>query len=191
MNNKYYAGIGSRKTPSEILEKMKVIGYVLSKENFTLRSGGAEGADLAFESGSVLGRGKREIYLPWRLFNENRSPFCEPSSEAYELASKYHPRWSALSNGAKSLHARNMHQILGLDLRTPSMFVVCYCNGTGGTMQALRVALDKKIPIINLANTERYVTLLTAFVDIYSITCGGKYEVSENISFLVESEPAK
>jgi predicted Rossmann fold nucleotide-binding protein DprA/Smf involved in DNA uptake len=48
---KYYAGIGSRETPKEICNKMTEIASLLEKQDFVLRSGGANGADSAFEKG--------------------------------------------------------------------------------------------------------------------------------------------
>lgn len=48
-----YAGIGSRQTPDDILELMHRIGSTLAINGFTLRSGGAVGADTAFEQGAV------------------------------------------------------------------------------------------------------------------------------------------
>ena len=47
---KYYTGIGSRKTPENILKKFKDIATFLETKQYILRSGGAEGADSAFES---------------------------------------------------------------------------------------------------------------------------------------------
>lgn len=85
---RYYTGIGSRGTPSEILEIMTDIARFLAETGYTLRSGGASGADTAFESG-VLHIDKKEIYLPWSGFNGNTSPRFGVSDEAMELASKY------------------------------------------------------------------------------------------------------
>jgi hypothetical protein len=145
-NNKiYYAGIGSRKTPPDILEEMKVVGYVLAKEGFILRSGGADGADSAFEKGCDQAKGEKEIFLPWKDFNGNSSIHYTPSPEAFELAEKHHPHWNSLKHGAKCLHARNGHQILGADLKTPVSVVVCYSCGVGGTEQALRIARSLNI----------------------------------------------
>ena len=47
--NNTYAGIGSRETPKEILKEMTKIGQELESKGYTLRSGGAIGADKAFE----------------------------------------------------------------------------------------------------------------------------------------------
>ena len=48
---KFYAGIGSRETPVNILYMMKKLARALGKSDWTLRSGGAKGADSAFYSG--------------------------------------------------------------------------------------------------------------------------------------------
>jgi len=166
MNKIYYAGIGSRKTPPEILEKMKVIGYVLATDGYVLRSGGAEGADSAFETGCDKAKGEKQIFLPWKGFNDNQSFLHTPSPEAFELAAKYHPSWNFLKHGAKCLHARNSHQVLGEDLMTPVRFVICYSEGTGGTEQALRIAEKFSVPIINLYDASSF---LTAFWKIYEV----------------------
>ena len=47
----FYTGVGNRDTPHEYLEKMTVLASLLEKEGCILRSGGAEGADTAFENG--------------------------------------------------------------------------------------------------------------------------------------------
>lgn len=163
----YYAGIGSRQTPDNILEVMTSVASALEKLGFILRSGGAGGADLAFELG-VQDVANKEIYLPWPGFNSeerfkllgnralhgkihNIHPAVQ--KQAQQMAAKYHPAWHRCSQGAKKLHARNCHQALGRDLKTPSAFCVCWTkNGqaSGGTGQALRIFKDRNIPIYNL-----------------------------------------
>lgn len=153
-NKKYYAGIGSRNTPRWVLDCMKNLGYCLS-DDFILRSGGADGADSYFEIGCDKGSGEKEIFLPWRGFNNNDSKLYNISTDALNIAEKYHPAWNRLSQGAKKLMARNSYQVLGYDLNTPSSFIVCYTkNGklTGGTAQALKIAKDYNIPIFNFGN---------------------------------------
>lgn len=147
-----YTGIGSRKTPSNILNIMIKLGRLFAFKNFTLRSGGANGADLAFERGCDICNGKKEIYLPWKNFNNNDSILFNITEEAIELARNYHPHWNKLSNGVKKLHARNCYQVLGMNLDNPTDFIVCWTEKSGGTQQALRIAKDYKIPIFNLIN---------------------------------------
>ena len=65
---KYYAGIGSRETPKEICNKMTEIASLLEKQDFVLRSGGAQGADHAFEIG-ISDQLMMDIYLPYINFN--------------------------------------------------------------------------------------------------------------------------
>ena len=165
----YYTGIGSRQTPKEMLDYMMTIGYTLAKSGLVLRSGAAEGADSAFERGCDAGHGRKEIYLPWNGFNHRTIdgisvlPF---STEAMELASRTHPAWDKLNDGGRRLHARNGHQILGKDvssLDALSRFVICWTMGTGGTEQALRLARQYDVPIINLEKTKSDTVLLSVF----------------------------
>lgn len=150
---KHYAGIGSRETPRHVLDIFEFnIAPSLCMQGYTLRSGAAPGADSAFERGCDSLRGSKEIWLPWYGFEDNTSKLVVSKKEAFELAELYHDRWNLLSQGARKLHARNMHQVLGEDLNTPVKFVVCFTPGgkrSGGTGQALRLASDKGIPVFD------------------------------------------
>ena len=148
----YYAGIGSRETPKEILELFERIAVYLAQNGYVLRSGGADGADKAFEVGCDKGKGQKEIYLPWPKFNHSSSHLVVSDTLAFDLAKKYHPAYDKLSDAAKKLQARNTHQILGWDLKSPSYLVICWTphgKAIGGTAQALRIAKDYNIPIFN------------------------------------------
>lgn len=155
---KYYTGVGSRETPPEIIASMSSIAMTLAARDYCLRSGGAPGADTAFEQG-VPPSGAKEIFLPWRGFNGHPSPLFTPSAEALAIAATIHPAWHRCSLGAQKLHARNVHQILGPKLDSPSEFVVCWTKGgvtVGGTATVIRLALQHKIPVYNLGHPDEY-----------------------------------
>lgn len=149
----FYTGVGSRETPKQIVELMRLTARKLQEADYILRSGAADGADLAFESG-VDCPDSKEIWIPWSGFNKSHSTNL-PVPEAFDIARTVHPAWHKLTDGAKSLHARNIHQLLGADLNTPSDFVLCYThNGDtiGGTATVIRLATKLKIPIFNFGN---------------------------------------
>ncbi len=151
---KFYTGVGARKTPMEMLKEMQVIASILAEANFTLRSGGAAGADTAFESGCQKCNGSCNIFLPWRMFQRNKSNLIGSSPEAYQLAAKVHPAWHRCSAVARQFHARNAHQVLGQDLKTPSKFLICWTKDgehVGGTRTAIVLAIEYDIPVFNLA----------------------------------------
>lgn len=154
-NMKYYTGIGARSTPLETLKLMQTIGAVFAK-SWILRSGGANGADAAFESGAHSVDGPTEIFLPWKGFNNNKSHLWIKDSiytEASKIASEYHPAWHNCSQAVKKLHARNVQQILGENLDTPSQMVIAWTpNGedVGGTATAIKLARKYNIPVYNL-----------------------------------------
>jgi hypothetical protein len=145
-STKYYAGIGARKTPPEICAKMTQIASFLERQGYTLRSGGAEGADIAFEIGVNIAGLHSHIYTVDNY-----------TSASLEHAAKYHPVWDDLSHYEKRLMGRNSIILLGEELDTPVEFVVCWTYKgiiTGGTGQGLRIAIAYDIPIINLATQE-------------------------------------
>ena len=131
------------------------MGRFMASWGHTLRSGGAEGADEAFEVGCQTNQGKMEIYLPYRGFRKNKSNFYGTNKEARNLAKKYHPNWGVLGATGRDFMGRNAYQILGAGLDTPSDFILCWTPDgkvTGGTGQALRMAVDYSIPVFNLGS---------------------------------------
>lgn len=164
----WYAGIGSRETPSGVIEMMRALGYNLAARGWCLRSGCAEGADSAFEDGAFDAyfadgnRPRPELYLPWARFEGRRSILVkrnEPQAEAFAVAEHFHPAWGRLTAGARCLHARNVHQVLGYDVTVPllSSFVVCWTPGGaggGGTGQALRIAAHYNVVVYDLARPD-------------------------------------
>ncbi|AHK11127.1 DprA-like protein [Shewanella sp. phage 1/4] len=165
-SRKYYTMIGSRETPLEILTLMTHIASKLAGVHWTVRSGGANGADQSAEDGCLDKLcGSMEIYLPWEGFNgksSNNRGYINASrlltfNEAAARAESLHPNWDACSRGAKTLHTRNVFQILGKDLSTPSKFVLCWAKPTGigdnvkgGTGTAVKLGIANNVEIINL-----------------------------------------
>jgi len=153
---KFYAGIGARKTPVNVLDLMTQLACKLEQDGWVLRSGGANGADTAFERG-VVDPANKEIYLPWRGFNGNSSNLCNVLPAAFEMAERYHPAWNRCGPAARKFHGRNCYQMLGKALLKPSSMVVCWTPDaavTGGTGQALRIAIDKGIEVCNMADPD-------------------------------------
>jgi hypothetical protein len=152
---KTYAGIGSRETPPTVLNHMQKIATRLREQGYTLYSGGAPGADSAFEAGAG---DSKVIFLPRKSFNGRKVDdvhYFKYTSEAVDIAAQFHPLWTELSDAAQDFHARNVHQVLGLDLKSPVEFVVCWTwpNAMGGTGQAIRIANHYNIPVFNLQVT--------------------------------------
>lgn len=137
----YYAGIGSRETPKDVLSSMTKLADDLWQLGWNLRSGGADGADKAFEAGAHQAK---QIYTA-----NSRIP-----EWTYVFTDFFHPNPSALSPYARKLMNRNAMQILGANGNDPVEFVACWTEGgklKGGTAQALRIAKFYNIPVYNLA----------------------------------------
>lgn len=154
-----YAGIGSRKTPRDILELMVEIGRRAARAGALLRSGGAGGADQAFEQGCDEVNGRKQIFLPWNGFQGRFANGIDTISwnsySGFELAAKFHPNWEACSPAARKLHTRNCYQVLGQYLDKPVSEVVCWTpagRGEGGTGQAIRIAKHFGIPVYDLGD---------------------------------------
>jgi len=158
-----YAGIGARKTPEELLPNLSTAAASLAKAGVGLRTGGSWGADQAFYDGwkRVEQDELVEIFVPYSGFrgfvctNANRV-FGPPSKEAKAIAREFHPNWANVGDTGRMYLARNVYQILGFDLESPSDFVLCWTpdgKEIGGTSQGIRIAHSHSIPVINLGNT--------------------------------------
>ncbi len=173
-------GIGSRETPADILALMTRIGRALESRKARLRSGGAGGADIAFEAG-WSDASLCEIFHPWpgfkpkigggdvdveRMLGRSRpsrgpgAPIVITGSvldRAMDIASTTHPAWDRCGEGARKLHARNGPQVLGPKLDRLTDVVICWTvdgGPTGGTGQAIRLAMQHDVPIVNLQRAD-------------------------------------
>lgn len=165
-----YAGVGSRETPRPVLDLVVSAAALLARRGWTLRTGGAQGADTAFVRGHKMVTTKRlEVFLPWPSFNEYEyrtlkqgKIFDRPTRQAFLLAEQHHPAWANCDSGARALHARNCHQVLGRSLDDPVAFVLCWTpngSGGGGTGQAIRIAEANDVPVFDLGR-EKNLNLL-------------------------------
>lgn len=163
----FYTGIGSRTAPTAILATFREVASRLEAEGWTLRSGGAPGADSAFEE-SVTDLTHAEIYVPWSDF-EGRKHGIRPSSRIWDqakaMAGTIHPVFDRLKASEQSLHTRNVFEVCGTDIDDKSRhssFVLCWTQdgsettaetgrGTGGTRTAIVLAANLGIPVINFA----------------------------------------
>lgn len=154
-----YAGVGSRKTPESILNMFTEIARRLERHSFVLRSGGADGADKAFEDGVLS---LKEIY-----YAKDSTP------ESEKIAEAVHPAWHNCSSFAKKLHGRNVFQVLGRDMNDPVDFLICYTeNGIvkGGTATAINIAINHNIPVFNFGKKEDIKKMFTFLKEKFGIT---------------------
>jgi hypothetical protein len=172
----FYTGIGSRETPDDILKKIIIIAGLLESEGWILRSGGAAGADSAFEDG-VVNKSNNVIYLPWSGFSKTNNignkiiTNRDTLLKAEEIAKNFHGGSNnpVIWNKIKKLMIRNVFQVLGEDLQKPSKFVLCWAQSSkfddnnmikdvkGGTGMAVRLAHSLKIPVYNLDLAEHLI----------------------------------
>ena len=146
---KHYAGIGSRETPEDILQRMTKCAKVMQKKGWTLRSGGAKGADSAFERGAG---NNKEIFTA-----NGYIPLWTNVMTDY-----FHPAPDKLSDYARKLMNRNSLILLGQDGNTPVDFVVCWTKdgkASGGTGQCLRMAQYFGIKVFNFYSEDDIVAL--------------------------------
>lgn len=187
---RWYAGIGARKTPSEIGTLMYLLAIKMAEDGWGLSSGGAiDGADARFFGGYkeysrmrpydtshqcriILPDAKHKFlkdpdnhgFRVIQLFSE-----CFLREQSFKEISAFHPNWNACTgNYMGELHGRNACVIKGFDLTAPVERVIYWAevrNGVvqGGTGTAVRLAESLGIPTMNLIepdNVERCLRYL-------------------------------
>lgn len=152
-------GIGSRETPDAVCERFVEMGAEARERGWWVRSGHADGADYAFERGAL---DHCIVYMPWPTFNKEKpvlgiSRSQELRDEVLKIVYKHEPYAKDLSDGVKLIKSRNIYQVLGENLETPSDVIVCWTEEgqvVGGTGLAIKVAMANDIPVINVGNVE-------------------------------------
>src|SRR5690625_118960 len=173
-----FTAIGSRKAPEPILELATAIGRRLHGLGWRGRSGGAGGMDTHF----ALGDTSCEVFLPWKGFapaGQHQYP-ADLWAKATAIARdpEVYPGFAGLESKIRNwrgdqtqarkwqailkLQTRNVFQVLGKDLASPSAFTVCWTPDgalsfddyrpgvTGGTGTAINLSAKRGIPVANL-----------------------------------------
>lgn len=147
------AGIGSPCMPKAILELMAQIGEALVADGWVLRRGGALDADSALEHGWVGAEDDPDFSPPWPAYTDRQPGNSPITEEMVRVAAKYHPDWDTLSEQSKSEIARMGTIVMGRHFMDRATLVICWTpdgQAIGHTGQALRIAADKNVPVINL-----------------------------------------
>lgn len=118
-----------------------------------------------------FGPPNRDYYLPDTIVVPEDSSHY---SRAVNIASSLHGGWKYMDEFQRSLHTRNVFQVLGASLNRPSEFLLCWTpdgaenttgRDTGGTGTAIRIANQYGIPVFNLKNEDVFERLY-AFLDL-------------------------
>lgn len=168
----YWTGIGSRKTPEHIQKWMQAIAYIICKQGHTLRSGKADGADLAFQRGLELAyfetkQGSGEIYLPFENWHRQYCSLWDiyvrsPNSiqKSLTIVSKVHGNWKKVRPEYRAYHIRNAFQVMGPRVSEDevSSFVLFWAPEvddivSGGTATAVHLARSLNIPTFNMCGS--------------------------------------
>lgn len=164
VSQQYYTGVGSRETPAEVLQVMHDLAVKMNEIGLTLRSGHAKGADQAFESRANA----FDVYLPKngflgryagtngskRYVDAQQIPnYVQAKQILKETLDPNH--FSRLNGFSLQAHTRNVYQVLGDDLNTPSEVLYCWTEKgaeVGGTATAIKLAKRYGVKVVNLGD---------------------------------------
>lgn len=158
---KPYTVTANKEIPEHILERIKNIILELEKKNYVLRTGGMTGPEDTFEKAVSL----KEIYLPWRGFDDKESKFTFTSPVAKILASKYQPGFDGLKPAIQAFLTKNVRILCGTDTKSPSLFMIVWTEDgaeslkeksikTGNSGHAIAIASEIGIPVFNFGKSD-------------------------------------
>lgn len=161
--------IGARVTPPAITDEMRKIAHFFAKNGAIVRTGKAAGADAAAVEGCILAKkagklkAKPEVYIPWNGYGKEYTQEWDillgDDTTASKVAERMHPAWERCSGGVRKLYTRNVGQILGKDLDTPTDLVLYWCKEmnrkpTGGTALAVNLGEEVGAARINMLHPD-------------------------------------
>lgn len=163
-----YAGLGSRRTPPQILALMRKAARRLAARECTLHGGSGFGAESAFSLSAGDDGGSCVLWLPHDGYNKRRladGAVLLPSAEHEEVARSINKGWDQMDALGQRLAACGAAQVLGPDCRHEVSFVLCWTadgcetelgrsDATGATGTAIALAEIMRIPVFNLARTD-------------------------------------
>lgn len=158
---KPYVGTGNRETPHDVIERMRATAIELERFNFILRSGGLDGVDEAMETAVK----NPEIFLPWRNFNNKESKLTFNTKQSLDIAKIFHPGFDTLKDSIKAFLAKNARMVLGNNLKSQAMFVICWSEDgaetgrerspkTGNVGHVIAIANAMRIPVFNFGKPD-------------------------------------
>lgn len=155
--SRFYTGVGSSRTPSDICALIISLAQYLATTGMILRTGANKGADQAFAAGAAE---HREVYSPYTDAGGYSNGIVitdrEIAEQALSIASRFHPDWKNYNDFARKAHTRCIYQVLGTDLQTASAYVICYGSVDdhgqieGSTRTTVALAQARNIPVYNL-----------------------------------------
>lgn len=167
---RYWTGIGSRGIDQRTYDIMFKIGQEMAKQGYILRSGNAQGSDMAFETGVCsVDPSLTDIWIPWKSFGTKNKGvnYSVPSVGDFNNVAKFlkEPRkgypngilpwYDKMSQGAQKLHCRNYFQVLGNNGKLSKVCIYAAPeddkgNIMGGTRTAVEIARYYGVPTFNL-----------------------------------------
>lgn len=161
---RYFTGVGARYgVPQSVYERVDRIGRYLIGIGYKCRTGDAVGMDAAWRH---ISQPDCEFYAPKTRSNPlpgARIIVDERYRLAKQITRQHHPYFHNLNDFDAELQIRNVFEVLGEDVNDPSEFLICWTKDgsekktskeTGGTGQAIRLAIAYNVPVFNLYHSD-------------------------------------
>jgi len=148
---KIYTGIGARNPKIAVQEIIKHISATLAKKDYILYSGGTPGCQTCFEKGCDENYGMKNIFTPWKGYNNSSSPLVSWGRKLTSVSLPSVTKWEQMAPEIRYIHIRNVQMLLGYNLDKPTKFVISwfpYLSYEYGTI--MEYAKHFNIPVFNI-----------------------------------------
>lgn len=159
-----YGVVSNIKAPEPIIEKAKQVAEYLRDKPFMLRTGGG---NTEIENVFEKSTDNKELYLPWKNFNQKDSKIFRYDQHICDIARWQQPGYETVPLWQQSFFNRTVGVVLGKDGKSPVRFIIGWSYDsvehaihrtakTGFIGVAVSVAALLKIPLFNLNNTDAF-----------------------------------
>lgn len=163
---------GNSDMPASYFETIKSIVSLLNTHGFTLRTLGETDSDNVVESVA----GKKEVYIPWKGFNEKETKFYFSTEKSLAIAKLFMDpdKFDSMKPSGQKFRSRNVRAVLGDKINSPAMFILGWSedgaetakertNKSGTLGNLIMVAESMKIPVFNLKKEDSVTRLKNYF----------------------------
>jgi hypothetical protein len=169
---KPYALLLDNKTPEDVIARVATVIKKLEKQGYTLRTS----INSPILKGLEAQVTRKEIYLPWKDFENHTSELCWSTPRSDAIAQQAQPAYNSLNKGVKKILSMNARVICGNKMVSPCLFLLTWSldgaenegnvrSTTGFMGHPITIASRLGVPVINLKheNAEGRIDVLSTW----------------------------
>lgn len=151
---RYYTGLTCVTMPGAVAKLLEYYALRMYEHDVRLRTIGAGYATSQFRLTDKSRAMRPIIYASARVAACDDNKHKAPSLEAFKVADAHTLRFRSLATPARATLAGAVNSVLGHDLQTPSLAVLCYRPDSASANLACKVAKANAVPVFDFSDSD-------------------------------------